>query len=238
MPARALRPAALAAAVPTVALVTALLRRGVFPVPMDVSLTPSERDDLLGDLDPALVVTEPAQVGELLAAYPDDPALDPGVAVCSVMWVNNETGVVQPLPALAERARALGAVVHTDAVQAFGKVAVDVASLPVDLLSVSGHKIGAPKGVGALYVRRGTALAPMLHGGAQDRGQLGYHAFVDPLAHRGVDDEGRLRVLDDERRQRVLDARGRESALDDRRGRHRAGQLRQRGYRYAAASLR
>jgi cysteine desulfurase len=92
-------------------------------------------------------------------------------AVCSVMWVNNETGVVQPVPALAERARAAGVVFHSDAVQAFGKVDVDLRRVPVDLLTLSGHKLGAPKGVGALYVRRGTALSPLFHGGAQDRGR-------------------------------------------------------------------
>jgi cysteine desulfurase len=97
--------------------------------------------------------------------------LDARVAACSVMWVNNETGVVQPVPALAERARAHGVAFHTDAVQAFGRLRVDVRAVPVDLLTVSGHKIGAPKGVGALYVRRGTPLQPLLHGGAQDRGR-------------------------------------------------------------------
>lgn len=93
------------------------------------------------------------------------------VAVCSVMWVNNETGVVQPVPALAARARAAGAVFHTDAVQAFGKVDVDMRRTPIDLLTLSGHKLGAPKGVGAVFVRRGTPLAPLFHGGAQDRGR-------------------------------------------------------------------
>ena len=93
------------------------------------------------------------------------------VAVCSVMWVNNETGVMQPVPALAECARAAGAIFHTDAVQAFGKVDIDVRRVPVDLLTLSGHKLGAPKGVGAVYVRRGTPLAPLFHGGAQDRGR-------------------------------------------------------------------
>lgn len=89
----------------------------------------------------------------------------------SMMWVNNEIGVIQPIARLAERARARGAAVHTDAVQALGKVAIDVGETPVDLLTISGHKVGAPKGVGALFVRRGTALAPLLHGGAQDRGR-------------------------------------------------------------------
>ena len=93
------------------------------------------------------------------------------VAICSVMWVNNEVGTIQALPALAEKAKACGCTVHTDAVQAFGKVKIDAASQAFDLLSISGHKIGAPKGVGALYIRRGTHLEPLMHGGTQDRGR-------------------------------------------------------------------
>jgi cysteine desulfurase len=93
------------------------------------------------------------------------------VAVCSVMWVNNEIGVVQSVPSLAERARARGVVFHTDAVQAFGKVEIDARTMPFDLLSLSGHKIGAPKGIGALYIRRGTPMQALMFGGAQDRGR-------------------------------------------------------------------
>lgn len=93
------------------------------------------------------------------------------VAVCSVIWVNNEIGVIQPIPELASKAKAKGAVMHTDAVQAFGKVHIDAASQPYDLLSISGHKIGAPKGIGALFIRRGTPLQPLMHGGSQDRGR-------------------------------------------------------------------
>lgn len=93
------------------------------------------------------------------------------VAICSVMWVNNEIGTVQPLPDLAAVAKQKGAVVHTDAVQAFGKVHIDAAFQQFDLLSMSGHKIGAPKGVGALFIRRGTQLEPLMHGGSQDRGR-------------------------------------------------------------------
>jgi cysteine desulfurase len=93
------------------------------------------------------------------------------VAIVSVMWVNNETGVIQPIAELATLAREHGAIFHTDAVQAFGKVDVDVRAVPIDFLSVSGHKFGAPKAIGAVYVRRGTPLAPLFFGGAQDRGR-------------------------------------------------------------------
>ncbi|HEY0930519.1 MAG TPA: cysteine desulfurase family protein [Gemmatimonas sp.] len=97
--------------------------------------------------------------------------LDSKTAVASVMWVNNEVGVIQDIPALAAAARQAGAVFHTDAVQAFGKVAVDARQVPFDLLTLSGHKLGAPKGIGALYIRRETPLEPMFHGGSQDRGR-------------------------------------------------------------------
>ena len=93
------------------------------------------------------------------------------VAVCSVMWVNNEIGTIQDIPALASQAHGQGVTFHTDAVQAFGKIAIDASRQPFDLLTVSGHKIGAPKGIGALYIRRGTALEPLLHGGSQDAGR-------------------------------------------------------------------
>lgn len=103
------------------------------------------------------------------AAY--DAALGDDTALVSVMWVNNEIGTVQDVPALAARAKAAGALFHTDGVQAFGKVAVDARTQAFDLLAISGHKIGAPKGIGALYVRRGTTLEPLMRGGAQDRGR-------------------------------------------------------------------
>jgi cysteine desulfurase len=100
-----------------------------------------------------------------------DTLVDNAVAVCSVMWVNNEIGVIQSIPALSERAKAKGVTMHTDAVQAFGKVHIDAATQQFDLLSISGHKIGAPKGIGALFIRRGTKLEPLMHGGSQDRGR-------------------------------------------------------------------
>jgi cysteine desulfurase len=105
----------------------------------------------------------------------DDASFDAQVredaAICSVMWVNNEIGVIQPVPALAARAKARGVVFHTDAVQAFGKIAIDARTMPFDMASISGHKIGAPKGIGALYIRRGTPVEPLMFGGTQDRGR-------------------------------------------------------------------
>src|SRR5258706_9628426 len=100
-----------------------------------------------------------------------DKLVTEDVAICSVMWINNEIGAMQRVPDLAERAKARGVVFHTDAVQAFGKVHIDARSQKFDLLSLSGHKIGAPKGIGALYVRRGTPLEPLMFGGTQDRGR-------------------------------------------------------------------
>jgi len=100
-----------------------------------------------------------------------DRALDDAVAVCTVMWVNNEVGTIQPVPEIAERVKACGGVMHTDAVQAFGKLDFSLKNVPVDLLTISGHKIGAPKGAGAVFIRRGTKIDPMFHGGSQDRGR-------------------------------------------------------------------
>ena len=100
-----------------------------------------------------------------------DELVDHAVAVCSVIWVNNEIGSIQPIPELAAKAKQRGALVHTDAVQAFGKVPIDAQKQQFDFLTISGHKIGAPKGIGALFIRRGTQLEPLMHGGTQDRGR-------------------------------------------------------------------
>ena len=98
-------------------------------------------------------------------------SVDAHVAVASVMWINNEVGVVQPIKRLVEHAKSAGAVFHTDGVQAFGKIDINAREIPFDLLAISGHKIGAPKGIGALYIRRGTPLSPIVVGGSQDRGR-------------------------------------------------------------------
>ena len=87
----------------------------------------------------------------------------------SIMWANNETGVLFPIEKIAEICKAHGAILHTDAVQAAGKIPVDVKKVPVDMLSMSGHKFHAPKGVGIFYVRKGTKLKPFMLGGHQER---------------------------------------------------------------------
>ena len=99
-----------------------------------------------------------------------DAALARGVAIVSVMWVNNEVGTVQPVARLAERCRAAGAIFHSDAVQAFGKVPVSLRDVGCTLLTISGHKIGAPKGIGALVVREPRAVEAIIHGGGQQFG--------------------------------------------------------------------
>ncbi len=99
-----------------------------------------------------------------------DEALAGRPALVSIMWVNNEVGVVQPVEEIARRCHAAGVVFHTDAVQAFGKVPVAVGDLRCTLLTLSGHKIGAPKGIGALIVRDRKAIEAIIHGGGQQYG--------------------------------------------------------------------
>lgn len=95
------------------------------------------------------------------------------VAIATVMWGNNETGVIFPIAKIAEMVKEKGIVMHTDAVQAVGKVPIDLAKVPVDMLSLSGHKLYAPKGIGALFVRKGTRISPYMTGGHQESNRRG-----------------------------------------------------------------
>jgi cysteine desulfurase len=99
--------------------------------------------------------------------------LSSDTAIVSIMWANNETGVIFPIEEIAQMVREMGIVFHTDAVQAAGKIPIDMGQIPVDMLSLSGHKLHAPKGIGALYVRKGTKFSPFLIGGHQEGGRRG-----------------------------------------------------------------
>jgi cysteine desulfurase len=113
-------------------------------------------------------------------------AITDQTAIVSVMWANNETGVIFPVEQIAAMARAKGAVFHTDAVQAVGKIPINMAESGIDMLSLSGHKLHAPKGVGVLYVRRGTKFQPFLRGGHQERGRRGGTENVASIIGLGV----------------------------------------------------
>ncbi|GAB3757197.1 cysteine desulfurase family protein [Microlunatus parietis] len=139
--------------------------------------------------------------------------VDPGAvggqdtALVSVIWANNEIGTVQPVPAIAEAAHRIGALAHSDGVQAAGTLPVDFAASGLDLLTVTGHKLGGPVGVGALFARRELTLTPVLHGGGQERdvrsGTLdvpsvaGFAAAVDASIADRADHAVRLRALRD-----------------------------------------
>lgn len=119
-----------------------------------VTYLPVDRDGLL-------------KIADLEAAITDE------TAVVSLMWANNETGVLFPVPEIAQVCKARGVLFHCDAVQAAGKVDINLKKVPVDCLSVTGHKFGAPKGIGALFVRRKVPFSPLIHGGHQERGWRG-----------------------------------------------------------------
>jgi cysteine desulfurase len=102
-----------------------------------------------------------------------EKSLTPDTAIVSLMWANNETGVLFPVEKAAELARERGILFHTDAVQAVGKIPIRMQANRIDMLSLSGHKLHAPKGIGVLYVRRGTKFSPFLIGGHQEKGRRG-----------------------------------------------------------------
>jgi len=118
-----------------------------------------------------------------------------GTVMVSVMLANNETGVLQPVAEAAARAHAAGARFHCDAVQAAGKIPIDAGSLGADYLVISGHKLGGPKGVGALIVRGGAPLSPLLRGSAHERGRRGGTENVPGIIGLGVAAECAARDL-------------------------------------------
>lgn len=98
-----------------------------------------------------------------------EKAIRPETVLISVMFANNEIGTIQPIAEIGAIARKHGILFHTDAVQAVGHVPIDVDKMQIDLLSMSGHKLGAPKGIGAIYIRKGTGISPLIFGGAQEK---------------------------------------------------------------------
>ena len=124
-----------------------------------------------------------------------------GPAIVSIVWANNETGVVFPMEKIVEIAKEAGAVIHTDAVQVAGKLPIDVKKLPLDMLSISGHKLHAPKGIGIFYLRRGTRLKTFMLGGHQENGRRGGTENVPYIVGLGKAVELAAAHMDEERRQ-------------------------------------
>lgn len=141
-------------------------------------------------------------------------ALGPRTAIASVMWANNETGTIFPVQRLAAWTRASGALFHTDAVQAAGRVPIDVKASEIDMLSLSGHKLHGPKGIGALYLRKGTKFRPLIWGGGQERrrrggtenvpGIVGLGKAAELAAERLDRDRVRVAALRDRLEQSIL----------------------------------
>lgn len=132
-------------------------------------------------------------------------AITPQTAIISIMHANNEIGTIQPIEEISRIAKEKGILIHTDAVQSFSKIDVNVDKLGVDLLSISGHKIYGPKGVGALYIRKGTHIMPLIYGGHQERemragtentaGIIGLGEAVRVIKERGDKDKKRIEKL-------------------------------------------
>jgi len=125
-------------------------------------------------------------------------ALTPDTALVSIMWANNETGVVYPVEEAARITHAKGALFHTDAVQAAGKIPINLKETKIDLLSISGHKLHAPKGIGALYVRKGIRFSPFMLGGHQEHGRRAGTENVPYIAGLGKAAELALQNLEKE----------------------------------------
>lgn len=143
-----------------------------------VTELPVDRDGLLSMDEVSQVITE-------------------DTAIVSVMWANNETGVLFPVEEIANVAKSRGAIFHTDAVQAVGKIPMNVAESQIDMLSLSGHKLHAPKGIGVIYVRRGTRFSPYIIGGHQEEGRRGGTENVPYIIGMGKACELAANHLDD-----------------------------------------
>jgi cysteine desulfurase len=143
-----------------------------------------------------------------------EAALTEDTAVVSAMWANNETGVIFPIAEMARMAKQRGILFHTDAVQTVGKIAIDLANMDIDFLSISGHKLHAPKGVGVLYIKRGTLFVPFMAGGHQEHGRRGGTENVASIVGLGracelaeekmAEENSRVKELRDRLEERLL----------------------------------
>jgi len=124
--------------------------------------------------------------------------LDDDTALVSIMWANNETGVIFPVREIADMVKIRGALLHCDAVQAAGKLPTDLRTVNVDLLSISGHKLHAPKGIGVLYIRKGTYFSPLMIGGHQEKGRRAGTENVPYIVGLGKACELALEQMEDE----------------------------------------
>ncbi len=116
----------------------------------------------------------------------------------SLMWANNETGVIFPISQIAKKVKERGGFIHTDAVQAVGKIPIDLKNVPIDVLALSGHKLHAPKGIGAIFIRKKMQLEPLVHGGHQEMGVRAGTENVPYIVGLGKACELALRYMDEE----------------------------------------
>jgi cysteine desulfurase len=184
---------------------------GVLSVGMHAVTTVIEHPAVLEPLRPFHVTRVPVAADGVVSVEAIAAAIRPETALVSVMLANNETGVIQPVAQIAQMLRGRGILLHSDGVQAVGKIPVNLTELGVDLFSISGHKLYAPKGIAALYVRKGVNLKSRQWGGRHERGlragtenvagAMALHAALDLCS---ADEQARLAQLRDEFERRIL----------------------------------